>query len=1647
MSPKSFRSAWSSNRKSQRPAAKGQSGNSRRRRFLSTEALEGRLVLTALVADVLAGTVDTAIVGTVYEDLNSNAIKDNGEDGVLGWTAYLDLDNSGTLNTDAVGTLEPSAITNVDGDYVINHLVPGNYRVAEVVPTGWTPTSPVSQDVTVKQSKDTRANFFNFSGGEITGTVWNDLSVPPDGVRAGSPGAYTEPGLANWTVFLDLNNNHALDAAEPSTLTGTDGSYDFTNLPPGDYEVTEILPAGWDVSPTFDIKQTATVVARQQAVQDFANFSTSNGSIQGTIWNDSNANGIRETDPTTGAFTEPGLDAWTVYLDLNNNLAADGGEPTALTDADGNYSFISVPAGDYEVTEVLPSAWNVSPTYDIRQTVTVFGGTVSIAQDFANFTILNGSIRGAVWNDVNRNGLRDVNALTGAFLDPGLANWTVFLDLNRNRINDLSEPSTLTDTNGGYAFTNLQVGDYDVQEILPSGWEASTTFSDSQTVTVFSGVESLAHDFANFDVAASAPGSVSGVVWNDNNGNGLRDAGDSGLPGWTVFVDTNADGALGPGEPQATSAANGSYSISGVSSGSVSIFVQPTVGWRATAPVTNSRSIALKSGENAVGLDFGEAALKDSSISGVVFADTNKNGTRNVGERGLAGITVYLDLNGNSLLDVGEPEAQTSADLYYTPAVDEAGTYSFTHLAQGTYAIREILPTVLSSTPAGEREHVVTIGPAEDHTGVNFAAVFRPNEIHGTLFDDANGNHQRDAGEAGIGGVTIFVDLNRNNSLDAGEPTTITLADGSYSFTNMSPGAYVVREVVSAGYTQTSPTTIGGILWPSGVSNPAVGNVSPLNITTSLAVGETYLQTVSITLPTTGALTNLVDVFLLFDDTGSFVNNSPIVRAAFPDIISQLQTSLSGIDLGFGVGRFEEYGNFASEYSTGRPFVLNQPIVAAGTSGYMTAIQSALNRTTPGYGGDQPETDIEALYQLVSGQGFDGNNNGTVLDSGAAGLASTQLNPGGSGDVPSFASFAADPAHSVMPAAGNIGGAGFRAGALPIVLLATDTGFAYQPKGETSVTGVGGLTLPVSSLTQTSRPTTPYNSGAGFQQTITGLNALGALVIGLGTNPQATLDPRQGLESISKLTGATNQSTTTIANGTADPIAPGDPLYFQIASGFGPSVANGVVSAIQNAVTNVAVDVSVQASDPRVHIINHPAVIHGVGAGQTATFDIEFQGDGIPHRFDLQFVRAGTNVVLGSIPVVIGTPVPGDCYEFEDLEDGDIGSGVDFGNTATGSTIAGSQIFYNNSFYDDPSNDPGNLNDDTAIATDKSAYLPGSGTSSFANYTTYDKGINGIMVDFTPGGNHAALSVADFAFKMSAQGISGQSSDPTDGSWNTPVPAPTVVYRTAGTAVPAQLGYAGNVLPYDRIELVWPDSTIVDRWLEVIVKANANTGLAAQDVFFYGNMPGDTNDDPSGDFKTIDANDQFNIKTAATDPSNTGLYFTYSLSTAISNLWDVNRDGDVNANDQFAAKQYSLSPYGELDTINISSGGPFAPASSGVIDATTGGVSALLDPIGIASHTDALFGNLRQVGNNGALASALSLAMNGLRSEVSVLTWLPDSLQDVVLSGGELVSYADVLAKADSPRDKTILAESNRMSDNQWLDDELLDELLSSRLE
>ncbi len=205
---------------------------------------------------------------------------------------------------------------------------------------------------------------------------------------------------------------------------------------------------------------------------------------------------------------------------------------------------------------------------------------------------------------------------------------------------------------------------------------------------------------------------MSGSVWDDLNGNGVRDTTPTAEPGsadWTVFVDTNGDRVADPAEPQAITAADGTFTISGVTPGSVTIVVQSRSGWHATSPITGTRSLTLKNGENASGVNFGEQQNRNSSLSGTVFADSNKNGVRDAGERGLAGIVIYLDINGNAVRDADEPSTTTSEDQFFTPSVNEAGSYSFTHLGDGTYLVRQEVTALLSATPASELQHSATI--------------------------------------------------------------------------------------------------------------------------------------------------------------------------------------------------------------------------------------------------------------------------------------------------------------------------------------------------------------------------------------------------------------------------------------------------------------------------------------------------------------------------------------------------------------------------------------------------------------------------------------------------------------------------------------------------------------------------------------------------------------------------------------------------------------------------------------------------------------------------------------------------------------------------------------------------------------------------
>ena len=150
-----------------------------------------------------------------------------------------------------------------------------------------------------------------------------------------------------------------------------------------------------------------------------------------------------------------------------------------------------------------------------------------------------------------------------------------------------------------------------------------------------------------------------------------------------------------------------------------------------------------------------------------------------------------------------------------------------------------------------------------------------------------------------------------------------------------------------------------------------------------------------------------------------------------------------------------------------------------------------------------------------------------------------------------------------------------------------------------------------------------------------------------------------------------------------------------------------------------------------------------------------------------------------------------------------------------GTHVVSCDIFYNNSPLD--GNDPiADAADDGAIALDKTALLPG-GTASAANYTTYSRGINGIMIDIA--GLRGVPTANDFIFEV------GNTANPSQ--WFA-APQPISVTARAGD------GVGGST----RVTITWPDNSIQNEWLQVTVKATVNTGLSADDVFYFGNVIG-----------------------------------------------------------------------------------------------------------------------------------------------------------------------------------------------------------------
>jgi hypothetical protein len=314
-------------------------------------------------------------------------------------------------------------------------------------------------------------------------------------------------------------------------------------------------------------------------------------------------------------------------------------------------------------------------------------------------------------------------------------------------------------------------------DLTQTGTPASPNISGHFGVT-----ESM--NFGNFNTI-----DLSGTKYLDVTGNGIT-ADDSGLGGFTVFIDLNNNGINDEAAGYVTTTlADGSWSFTGLGPeviGHKVLEVQQS-GYTQTVGTAGYTVTA-----DATGLDF--ANFNQIDLSGTKYLDVTGNGIT-ADDSGLGGFTVFVDLNDNGIND-------------------EAAGYVTTTLADGSWSFTGLGPEVIGHKVLEVQQsgYTQTVGTAgytvtADATGLDFAN-FNQIDLSGTKYLDVTGDGIT-ADDSGLGGFTVFIDLNNNGINDeaAGYVTT-TLADGTWSFTGLGPEVigHKVLEVQQSGYVQTVGT-------------------------------------------------------------------------------------------------------------------------------------------------------------------------------------------------------------------------------------------------------------------------------------------------------------------------------------------------------------------------------------------------------------------------------------------------------------------------------------------------------------------------------------------------------------------------------------------------------------------------------------------------------------------------------------------------------------------------------------------------------------------------------------------------------------------------------------------------------------------------
>jgi uncharacterized repeat protein (TIGR01451 family) len=342
-------------------------------------------------------------------------------------------------------------------------------------------------------------------------------------------------------------------------------------------------------------------------------------------------------------------------------------------------------------------------------------------------------------------------------------------------------------------------------------------------------------------LSISTRNSLTGRVYLDRDDDGVVDAAEPGVSGQTVellnaggtVIDTTITDSLG--NYAFLDIADGTYSVRQPAQPAGTLGGRTTAGTGATstgAPTGKAvlpsavPSIVLAGAQNGVGFNFGE--IEPSSIAGKVFLDQNNDGTQQSADSALPGVQVQL----SGTDDLGAPvsiSTTTAADGSYSFAGLRPGTYTVTEPTQpaGTVSGRTLAGTGsttagTATTPAVTPSAIagIVLAPRQQSVENNFAEIPSGRSIAGRVYVDAAGNNSFESGDTAIAVLTVTLTGTDINGLPVTR-TTVTAADGSYTFNGLPAGTYGVSYDPTALPPATPALTTHGNAVPGSTGGTA----------------------------------------------------------------------------------------------------------------------------------------------------------------------------------------------------------------------------------------------------------------------------------------------------------------------------------------------------------------------------------------------------------------------------------------------------------------------------------------------------------------------------------------------------------------------------------------------------------------------------------------------------------------------------------------------------------------------------------------------------------------------------------------------------------------------------------------------------------